>query len=674
LRRRRAGRGSRPLDDAGRVVRRAAAAAAVIVAASVWLGAQTPAPAADDLKVEITSPLGRTGLSGAIRIVARITAPPKAVLGHVQFFVDGVLVGEDRDGPPYAVEWADKNPYERREITVQVSDGDGRAAKDVVRLEPMELRDETSISSVLLEPLVLDPKSKRWVGGLTSSDFKVFEDGVEQTLDTAAPDRVPATYTLLIDSSQSMSRRMDFVREAARELPGRIRPVDQVVVAPFSRSVGPVTGPTRDRDTIVGAIDSIRFSGGTAILDALADAAKQMSQVEGHHVIVLITDGYDEHSSLDVDKSLAEIKASNATVFVIAIGGVAGISLDGEQLLNKLANDSGGRAFFPAREFQLNEIHGLIADDVQLRYLVTYTPKNQKLDGTWRSITVKTSNPDYEVKVKSGYFAPSPPPIKPQLELVIRDTTQELLDISADDLEVIEDGVPQQIEVFQESNAPVTLALLIDSSGSMRRDAPTLIEAATTFVKALPIQDKLALMLFSDKAEFAHDFSVMRPWSLDAIQKYQASGGTALWDALVAAFSKLKSVDTRRAVVVMTDGRDEDNPGTGPGSKHTFDDVLKGLEESQATVFAIGLGPNVDRERLEQIAKVSGGTASFPERVAALDGDYKRIVENLRRRYTLSYTSTNPAHDGAWRKVEVRTKRDGLIVQSKGGYFAPAGK
>jgi hypothetical protein len=134
----------------------------------------------------------------------------------VQFFVDGVLVGEDRDGPPYAVEWADKNPYERREITVQVSDGDGHAAKDVVLLEPMELRDETSISSVLLEPLVLDPKTRRWVGGLKSSDFKVFEDGVEQTLDTAAPDRMPATYTLLIDSSQSMSRRMDFVREAAR--------------------------------------------------------------------------------------------------------------------------------------------------------------------------------------------------------------------------------------------------------------------------------------------------------------------------------------------------------------------------------------------------------------------------------------------------------------------------
>jgi hypothetical protein len=204
-----------------------AVAAALAVAAAVS-AQQEPVP--NPLVVEITSPLGRTGLTGAIRIVARVTAPDGTVLSPVQFFVDGKLVGEDATAP-YAVEWVDANPFELREITAQVADAAGRTASGAVRLQPLEVTDEANVSSVLLEPSVLDEKG-RSVGGLQPSDFNVFEDGIPQTIDTVIPDRVPATYTLLVDSSQSMSRRMQFVREAARNLPARLRADDQVVVAP----------------------------------------------------------------------------------------------------------------------------------------------------------------------------------------------------------------------------------------------------------------------------------------------------------------------------------------------------------------------------------------------------------------------------------------------------------
>jgi hypothetical protein len=123
--------------------------------------------------------------------------------------------------------------------------------------------------------------------------------------------------------------------------------------------------------------------------------------------------------------------------------------------------------------------------------------------------------------------------------------------------------------------------------------------------------------------------------------------------------------------VVLTDGRDEDNPGTGPGSAHTLDDVLAALKEVGSTVYAIGLGPKVDRATLERLVEVSAGEAYFPADTTVLGEDYRRIVENLRRRFIITYTSTNRRHDGGWRKVQIVPTREGIAIDSAGGYFAP---
>ena len=93
--------------------------------------------------------------------------------------------------------------------------------------------------------------------GLTASAFSVLEDGVPQALDVVRPETMPATYTLLIDSSQSMARRIDFVREAAAGLVGHLRPEDRVVVAPFSQHARPDHRTPTDRPTVIEAIDSI---------------------------------------------------------------------------------------------------------------------------------------------------------------------------------------------------------------------------------------------------------------------------------------------------------------------------------------------------------------------------------------------------------------------------------
>jgi Ca-activated chloride channel homolog len=609
------------------------------------------------------------GTSGKVRIVGQIQTAPGRTVRPVRFFVDGKLIGQDDDGPPYAVEWLDENPYERREIEIEVEDDVGHVARDLVVLEPFEIVEVTGVSRVLLEAGVYD-KQGRFVGGLTPSSFQVIEDGVAQEIDLVNQETLPTTFALLIDSSQSMSRRIDFVRDAAGRLVKFLRPKDRVLVAPFTRGLGALTGPTGDRNTVLEAVSHIGSAGGTAILDSLVEIVGKLPADQGRCAIVLITDGYDENSVTSTEDALAAVKVARVTVYVVGIGGIAGISTKGERLLRRIAKETGGQVFFPPREEDVVAAQERLATDAQNRYLVTYTPSNQAVDGAWRSVKLSTTG-NYVVRTRDGYLAPKPPPVHPTMEFTITDYDQRYVDLSADDLEIVEDGVVQKIEAFHEALTPVSIVLALDASGSMRRSATEVVEAAREFVSALRPEDSLAPVLFSDQVVFAHDLTTNREATTKAIESYQASGGTALYDALSDALQRLKRVEGRRAIVVLTDGRDENNPGTGPGSTRTLNDVLKMVRDTEASIFTIGLGTKVDRGPLEQIARMSAGEAYFPEEVAGLRNEYKHIIENLRRRYVVSYTSTNSSRDGGWRDVQIRSRSSEIVVTSRGGYFAP---
>ncbi len=124
--------------------------------------------------------------------------------------------------------------------------------------------------------------------------------------------------------------------------------------------------------------------------------------------------------------------------------------------------------------------------------------------------------------------------------------------------------------------------------------------------------------------------------------------------------------------MVLSDGRDENNPGTAPGSAHTFEEVLELTREVGAAVFAVGLGPKIDTTVLERLTALSGGQAYFSADVEQLGTQFGRIIENLRQRYVVSYSSTNFDRNGEWRAVEIRARKPGLIVTSTAGYRAPA--
>src|SRR5262249_4163701 len=151
--------------------------------------------------------------------------------------------------------------------------------------------------------------------------------------------------------------------EAANRLLRYLRPHDRVLVVPFTNAVGALTGPTDDRRTVASAITRTHAGGGTAMLDALTALPRLLGGATGRQAVVLITDGYDENSSRTAEDALRAVKSAQATLFVVGIAGGAGISIKGERALRRLAEQSGGRAFFPSREEELPHIHDLIAAD-----------------------------------------------------------------------------------------------------------------------------------------------------------------------------------------------------------------------------------------------------------------------------------------------------------------------
>jgi VWFA-related protein len=642
---------------------------------ALWVVAATVAGAAGqdtNLQVRITSPLGRTGSMNTIRVVAQVRpfVDPEAAPPVVRFYVDGKSIGEDVDGPPFAVEWVDENPFEAREITVDVVDEVGRHAEDRITLKPFEIVEASEVVSVLLEATVEDGQGKP-ILSLTDNDFTLLEDGVPQGLDMVRQEVMPATYLILLDSSQSMSRRIDFVKGAARRLTAQLRKDDRVIVAPFSKQLGAITGPTGDRDTIIEAIGYVTATGGTAIVDSIVEAATLMRDLPGRHAIVLLTDGYDEHSTHTAEEALAALKQSHTTAYIVGIGGVAGVSIKGERFLRGLARQSAGRIFFPSRDIEIPAVHEQIAADVRQRYQISYTPTNQRRDGQWRDVALSTINPEWKIRTRSGYFAPEPAPVRPSLEFTVLGTENQYVEVSKEDLVILEDGVPQELDTFQEAVAPVSILLTLDQSGSMVRAAAMVKDAARQFVTQLPSSDSLGVALFSDATTIVQDLTRNREDAAEAIDQYVPRGGTALYDALGASFERLRSVEGRRIVVILTDGRDENNAGNGPGSRRVFEDVVNEARTVEATVFAIGLGPNVDRSKLEMLAATTGGLALFPTTVDQLQEEYGRIVENLRRRYVISYASTNTTRDGQWRAVEIHSQIPSTAVTSRGGYFAP---
>ena len=208
------------------------------------------------------------------------------------------------------------------------------------------------------------------------------------------------------------------------------------------------------------------------------------------------------------------------------------------------------------------------------------------------------------------------------------------------------------MDTFQEAVAPVSIVLALDASGSMTKAADGVKAAALSFVEALRPEDALSVLLFSDTSAFAHDLTTDRQQSIAAVNAYNARGGTALYDGLTDALMRLKQTEGRKVVVLLSDGRDEDNRRHGSRKRAHAERRLRRAQGDRRDDLS-HRPRTARRSRAARAARcrVRRRWRTFPKTSRACASDYARIVEELRRRYVVSYTSTNAARDGAWRAV-----------------------
>ena len=249
--------------------------------------------------------------------------------------------------------------------------------------------------------------------------------------------------------------------------------------------------------------------------------------------------------------------------------------------------------------------------------------------------------------------------------------------LTAGDFRLLEDGRPQEITLFNAGDAPASVGLIIDNSGSMLDKRAEVGAAALSFVRASHPGDEMFVVNFNETASLGLPASIR--FTSDAAQLRSAllaapTGLTALYDALALGLEHLNTGTLeRKALVVLSDGGDN-------ASSRSLDAVLKLARGSSATIYPIGMYDETNRDRnprvLRQIAELSGGQAYFPRAVRDLEQVWRDIAGAIRSQYTIGYHSSNPARDGAFRKVTITASRNGernLRVTARQGYVASAG-
>jgi len=235
--------------------------------------------------------------------------------------------------------------------------------------------------------------------------------------------------------------------------------------------------------------------------------------------------------------------------------------------------------------------------------------------------------------------------------------------LTREDFRVHEDGKKQEIMEFAVEQRPLRIALILDTSGSMRQELPQVQLAAAGFLDVLLPPDRAMVVDFDDQVMLLQDLTDTREDLKDALMSTFARGGTAMYDAIHATLRRLAKQDERKAVVLLSDGGDT-------ASVLDKDRALEATRTGDVLIYAIGLG-NADRSVLRTVARESGGRAFFADKAEELAGIYQRIAEELRNQYVITYSSTRPEYDGKWREVKVTYTGSGdYTVRTRPGYYA----
>jgi Ca-activated chloride channel family protein len=252
--------------------------------------------------------------------------------------------------------------------------------------------------------------------------------------------------------------------------------------------------------------------------------------------------------------------------------------------------------------------------------------------------------------------------------------------LEQDNFQVFDEKVKQKIEAFSTEDAPISVGLIFDSSGSMSDKIQKSKEAALQFFKTSNPQDEYMLINFSDRPNLISGFTAKFENIQDGLLFVKSGGRTALLDAIYLGLTEMKKATTnRRALLVISDGGDNH-------SRYTENDLKRAVRESDVQIYAVGIfEPLVSRGRtseeaggpslLADLAGVSGGRLFSVEDASELPDIAEKISIELRNQYVIGYRPSNLVRDGHWRRIKVKLNPPRglppLQVYSRTGYYAP---
>jgi Ca-activated chloride channel homolog len=266
------------------------------------------------------------------------------------------------------------------------------------------------------------------------------------------------------------------------------------------------------------------------------------------------------------------------------------------------------------------------------------------------------------------------------LNATVLEGTKLVQNLTKDDFQVFEDGVKQNIISFQHTDLPVSIALVVDNSGSMSKKRPAVNKSALDLIEASNPEDEAFVVNFSDEAYIDQEFTSQESKLREGLSHIESRGGTALYDAVVASADKLVA-DAKRpkqVLIIITDG--EDNAST-----LSLEQTIRRVQQlSGPVIYSIGLlfGDEMThsevrhaRRALEMLSGETGGIAFFPKSMEQVDEIAGEVARDIRSQYTIGYHSSKPSTDQSFRRVQVLAQAQGmgkLEVRTRTGYFPSA--
>jgi VWFA-related protein len=313
------------------------------------------------------------------------------------------------------------------------------SSDDVVRVE-------TNLTNIFFTAA---DKQKRFISTLKREDVRVLEDGVPQEVFTFQPNSdLPLSLAILIDCSGSEERTLPEEKGAAREFLESVLRADrdEAAIVSFTGEVTLEQGLTGNVGRLRRAIDDVRFvppagyigggvvvggtppisgtqqtlAGSTAIWDAIWATSNELLEGAAEHTrraIILLTDGEDTISQVKMQEAINRALKADALIYAIGIGDRYSYGIN-EGALRKITDGTGGRAFFPRNEHDLNDAFAQIQRDLRERYLIAYSSSNKNRDGSYRHVTIEITNPELrrenlKLNYRPGYFAKTTLPETP---------------------------------------------------------------------------------------------------------------------------------------------------------------------------------------------------------------------------------------------------------------------